>query len=498
MDKPKVKLSADVTEIPGGGRVNLSCSVSPSSGWKYYWYSDEKHSEPLTTQDAVFHSNGQIRVSQEGLYRCRGGRGDPVYYTEDSKPVSISNQGRFDSCNDSMQPTVILQPSWTQIFSGETVTVRCEIQGGTQWTYEWSPAKLNTPPTSNEHRISRAAESDSGGYRCRGRRNYLLTEWSDTITLTVSYEPRPVLTVSPSWLSPGASVTLNCEVEHPSAGWSFYWYKAVPEKKPYNNVYYSFEQLPGSHKGTSLDSYIIDGQTHTAGYVCRAGRGGPEYHTDHSEPKFVWSADVHSAASLTVSPDRVQHFTSDSVSLTCEGNSAEWRVKTFPEDYGLHYAFWTRMPVFQGNYYTSESEAAVYWCESNSGQFSNAVNITLQDDFNGPILVNPAHALREGTSVRLSCNCGRQIVPYNVVFYHNDKIIQNDTRGELDISAVSKSDEGFYKCQWSGKESPQSWMSIKCDFSFLSLLIIGPIFGILIIILPFLIYYYILPQKVQG
>uniref|UniRef100_A0A3Q0RU47 Ig-like domain-containing protein n=1 Tax=Amphilophus citrinellus TaxID=61819 RepID=A0A3Q0RU47_AMPCI len=85
-------------------------------------------------------------------------------------------------------PTVILQPSWTQIFSGETVTVRCEIQGGggTQLTYEWSPAKLNTPPTSNEYTISRAAESDSGGYRCRGRRDYLLTGWSDTITLTVS------------------------------------------------------------------------------------------------------------------------------------------------------------------------------------------------------------------------------------------------------------------------------------------------------------------------
>uniref|UniRef100_A0A669EY73 Uncharacterized protein n=1 Tax=Oreochromis niloticus TaxID=8128 RepID=A0A669EY73_ORENI len=27
-------------------------------------------------------------------------------------------------------PTVTLQPSWTQIYSGETVTVRCEIQGG--------------------------------------------------------------------------------------------------------------------------------------------------------------------------------------------------------------------------------------------------------------------------------------------------------------------------------------------------------------------------------
>lgn len=92
--------------------------------------------------------------------------------------------------------------------------------------------------------------------------------------------------MSPSWLSPGASVTLNCEVEHPSAGWSFYWYKAVPDLSEKSS---SYELLPDG-SGTAQDSYIIHGQTHTAGYVCRAGRGDPEYHTDHSQPKFVWSA----------------------------------------------------------------------------------------------------------------------------------------------------------------------------------------------------------------
>uniref|UniRef100_A0A669EG11 Ig-like domain-containing protein n=1 Tax=Oreochromis niloticus TaxID=8128 RepID=A0A669EG11_ORENI len=87
----------------------------------------------------------------------------------------------------SSKPTVTLQPSWTQIYSGETVTVRCEIQGGegAQWTYEWRAAKLNTPTTSNEYRIT-VTESDSGGYSCQGRRDYFFSEWSDIITLTVS------------------------------------------------------------------------------------------------------------------------------------------------------------------------------------------------------------------------------------------------------------------------------------------------------------------------
>ncbi|KAL4007086.1 adhesion G-protein coupled receptor G5 [Sarotherodon galilaeus] len=249
-DKPKAKLRADNTAVPVGGSVTLTCSVNPSSssGWKYYWYRDEKSSEALTTQDAVFHSNGQISVSQEGLYRCRGGRGNPVYYTEDSQSVRI----------------------------GKT-------------------------------------------------------------------------------------------------GWSFYWYKAVPDLSEKSS---SYELLPDG-SGTAQDSYIIHGQTHTAGYVCRAGRGDPEYHTDHSQPKFVWSADVHSAASLTVSPDRVQHFTSDSVSLTCEGNFTEWRVRKFSED-GRLYSDCRRMTGSTCNINTSKSDTAVYWCESGSGEFSSAVNITVQ------------------------------------------------------------------------------------------------------------------------
>ncbi|XP_039903161.1 Fc receptor-like protein 5 isoform X4 [Simochromis diagramma] len=93
-DQPKSQITSDMRNIPVGGNVTLTCSVnsSSSSGWKYYWYRDENSSEPLTTQDAVFYPNGQISVSQEGLYRCRGGRGNPVYYTEDSQSVRIDKK----------------------------------------------------------------------------------------------------------------------------------------------------------------------------------------------------------------------------------------------------------------------------------------------------------------------------------------------------------------------------------------------------------------------
>uniref|UniRef100_A0A096LT65 Ig-like domain-containing protein n=1 Tax=Poecilia formosa TaxID=48698 RepID=A0A096LT65_POEFO len=153
------------------------------------------------------------------------------------------------------------------------------------------------------------------------------SEFSNAVNITI-YKPKSVLTVSSSWLNPEASVTLRCNHDDQSAGWRIYWYKAVPDKSENS---YRYELLPGSISGTVENSFMIHGQKQTAGFTCRAGRGNPKYFTDYSEPKFVWSADPHPAASLSVSPDREQHFTSESVTLNCGGNSTEWRVKRFRE-----------------------------------------------------------------------------------------------------------------------------------------------------------------------
>lgn len=54
--------------------------------------------------------------------------------------------------------------------------------------------------------------------------------------------------MSRSWLSPGASVTLNCSVTDSAARWRFYWYKAVANLSINSN--YSYELLPGKSNGT--------------------------------------------------------------------------------------------------------------------------------------------------------------------------------------------------------------------------------------------------------
>ncbi|CAI5669384.1 unnamed protein product [Oreochromis niloticus] len=475
--KPRATLTAHSSIIPAGGSVTLSCSVEGSAGWKFDWFRRDSVSSKAQLMRGN-EANRVISVSQGGLYHCRGGRGDPVYYTEDSSDVTVAE-------TLPSKPTVTLQPSWTQIYSGETVTVRCEIQGGegAQWTYEWRAAKLNTPPTSNEHRIIRATESDSGGYSCRGRRDYFFSEWSDIITLTVSYKPKAKLRADNTAVPVGGSVTLTCSVSpSSSSGWKYYWYRDEKSSEALTTqdaVFHSNGQISVSQEGL---------------YRCRGGRGNPVYYTEDSQSVRIGKTDVHSAASLTVSPDRVQHFTSDSVSLTCEGNFTEWRVRKFSED-GRLYSDCRRMTGSTCDINTSKSDTAVYWCESGSGEFSSAVNITVQNDGNGPILVSPVHPVTEGASVSLSCSLRTQKILSNVFFYHNDKLIQNDTRGELKISAVSKSDEGFYKCQYSGRESAQSWMSVKVTVSGADSssspvwLIVGLVCGVSLIIILLLLLY---------
>ncbi|XP_037614136.1 uncharacterized protein LOC119481365 [Sebastes umbrosus] len=293
--------------------------------------------------------------------------------------------------------------------------------------------------------------------------------------------PKPVLTVSPLWLSPGDSVTLNCSVTDPSAGWRFYWYKAVPKQ---SNNSYSYELLPGRINGTEQDFYIVHGQTHTAGYVCRAGGGEPMRYTRYSKLRFVWSGDSHSA-SVKVSPDRVQHFSSESVSLSCEGNFAKWRVMRFTGAGHLSSCSdWGTVNGPTCNIHRLKNKTAVFWCESGSGQFSNAVNITGQNK--DIILVSPVHPVTEGGSFTLGCKLKKGTFDSNVHFYRDDDLIQNNDRAELNISSLSKSDEGLYKCQCSGKASPRSWMSVKSvsrreSSSFLLPLIIGLVCGISLI-----------------
>nr|XP_029530110.1 basement membrane-specific heparan sulfate proteoglycan core protein-like isoform X8 [Oncorhynchus nerka] len=463
--RPTATLSSDNQGIFTGDRVTLSCTVE-SPGWKFYWYRHRPDSTPVTTTSGYSYTLSRVSVSDGGQYWCRAGRGDPVYYTLYSDPVQI---------NITERPVAVLtlQPNWTQIFIRETVTMRCDIQGGgdSDWNYRWyKNSQLFIPfNTKPEYRISPVYWSNSGSYTCEGVKGNKFSKTSDAVQLTVSDQPKAVLSIFPQWMNPGDSVMLSCEVDKTSTGWRFSWYRTVPYRAGLPSLSdKSYSLQPLSDNVTSEDSYTLipAGPTPTGGYVCRAGRGDPVYDTLYSEPQILWSGDLQPSVSLTVNPNTTQHFTSTSLSLSCEekGNSTGWTLMRYTERRVKSGCF-SNWGSITGSTctisYTYTGYSGVFWCESGSGEYSNAVNITVNDG--DVILESPVHPVTEGDSVNLTCTFRHQGKNPNpkTDFYKDGTLIKNETTGEMTIPAVSKSDEGFYKCKSGEGESPESWVTVR-------------------------------------
>ncbi|XP_045069743.1 basement membrane-specific heparan sulfate proteoglycan core protein-like isoform X4 [Coregonus clupeaformis] len=457
--RPTATLSLDQVNVFTGDSVTLTCTVE-SYGWKFYWYRHRPDSTPVTTTSGYSYTLSRVSVSDGGQYWCRAGRGDPVYYTLYSDPVQI---------NITERPVAVLtlQPNWTQIFRGETVTMTCDIQGGedTDWDYRWYKNSQLVIPfnTKSEYRISPVYVSISGSYTCEGVKGNKFSKTSDAVQLTVSDQPKAVLSISPQWLKPGDSVSLSCEVDKTSTGWRFSWYRTVPTLTEQS---YSFQRLPEAGNGATEDSYTLipAGPTPTGGYVCRAGRGDPVYDTLYSEPQFLWSGDLQPSVSLRISPNTTQHFTSKSLSLSCEekGNSTGWRLMRYTER-GVRSWCVSNWGSITGSTctisYTFTGHSGVFWCESGSGEYSNAVNITV--NAGDVILESPVHPVTEGDSMTLSCKYRTISSNFKADFYKDGVLIKNETKGEMTIPTVSKSDEGFYKCKSGQGESPESWVTVR-------------------------------------
>ncbi|XP_045556547.1 sialoadhesin [Salmo salar] len=352
--QPSTTLTSDKEDVFTGDSVTLSCTVE-SSGWKFYWYRHRPDSAPVITTSGYSYTLSWVSVSDGGQYWCRAGRGDPVYYTLYSDPVQIHVTER---------PVAVLtlQPNWTQIFSGETVTMRCDIQGGgdPDWNYRWYKNSQLVIPfnTKPEYRISPVYRSNSDSYTCEGVKGNKLSNTSDAVQLTVS------------------------------------------DLQP-----------------------------------------------------------------LRISPNTTQHFRSKSLSLSCEekGNSTGWRPMRYTER-GVESWCVSIWGSITGSTCTIRSTytwfSGVFWCESGSGEYSNAVNITVDDG--DVILESPVHPLTDGDSVTLTCKYWTTSSNIKADFYKDGVLIKNETTGEMTIPAVSKSDEGFYKCKSPDKgESPESWMTVR-------------------------------------
>ncbi|XP_073669839.1 Fc receptor-like protein 2 [Paramisgurnus dabryanus] len=448
------------TSVFIGDSVTLTCEIHQSTGWKFFFITP---SNPESFETSGTKTIRSVQVSDGGEYKCIGRkRENPPLDTQHSEPIRLTVKER-PTAQVSVWPDDL-------VYRGETVNLRCVINGGgvSSWQYSWYKDSIIQQNKLQYYTIRSVSESDAGKYTCRGTetRGSRYSHISNEATLTVSDKPQTVLSVSPQqWLTEGDSVTLMCEVINSSTGWTFSWFTVQNFDSTVNKDDYQLINSSGGSKGI----YTVSSVTvkHTGVYMCRAERGDPVYHTEYSNTQTLWITGVSPSVSLIIRPNRSQHFSSESLSLSCEdhSNSTGWTVRRYTDKLKpCSSSDWrstgTTSTCTIRSLFTSDT--GVYWCQSESGEKLHPVNISVHNV--DVILDSPVHPVTEGDPLTLHCLYrDKKPSKLRAEFYKDGSVVQNQTTGDMMIiPTVSKIYEGFYYCKHPERgESPKSWISVR-------------------------------------
>ncbi|XP_043101546.1 uncharacterized protein LOC122349531 [Puntigrus tetrazona] len=217
-----------------GERVTLKCVIEVyrdwrwrndlTYDWRYEFYKDSvilKMSDHFTETRDTLTIRG-VTTSDQGQYWCRG------------QIRSVSSQPNFAvslSVKDSPRSSLTVTPDRT-VFTGERVTLKCEIESYSDWRYEFykDSVILNTSDhytvTRDTLTIRGSTESDEGQYWCRGQREERLrSSQSNSVSLSVKDLPASKVTVTPKSIFTGETVNLTCVIESNHSDWRYEFYK---------------------------------------------------------------------------------------------------------------------------------------------------------------------------------------------------------------------------------------------------------------------------------
>ncbi|XDV19195.1 hypothetical protein PO909_024722, partial [Leuciscus waleckii] len=179
------------------------------------------------------------------------------------------------------KPVLTVKPQ-SSVFTGDTVTLSCDVGSSTGWTFHWwKDSNRESSDDAGTKTISSVRVSDGGTYECRAQRGEYYTHFSDAIQITVRERPKPVVKVKPDvHVFRGERVTLTCDIQETGV-WRYSWYKDQDNSRRTDQIYYSAGQdqiyiitsVDPSHAGlyrcrgtltkTLQDSEISDGVTLT-------------------------------------------------------------------------------------------------------------------------------------------------------------------------------------------------------------------------------------------
>uniref|UniRef100_A0A674C8J4 Ig-like domain-containing protein n=1 Tax=Salmo trutta TaxID=8032 RepID=A0A674C8J4_SALTR len=362
---PNATLTITPNPAYTGETVTLTCSVGSDSGWCYTWYKDNTKkvvtlSGRRTTAGGTF-TISRAAESDQGLYWCQGEIQSRSISSIISDPVTITVKAL---------PTASVKASPRgPLYSGETVTLQCDISDNRDWTYRWHRDNQLLPnPTSKTTTIS--LPDQAGQYQCEGTRTTQpkKTYLSSSLTIIVASLPKATLTITPNAAYTGETVTLTCSVGSDS-GWSYTWYKDNTKK---------VVTLSGRHNTTGATFTISRAAESDQGlYWCQGEIQSRSISTIISDPVTI-TVKERLVAVLTLQPNWPQIFRGETVTLSCDIQGGEEIEYAF---YNSGKSVYTKT---EPEYRISPAKNGLYTCEGlqkrnglKHSQTSNAIQLTV-------------------------------------------------------------------------------------------------------------------------
>ncbi|XP_026109188.1 immunoglobulin superfamily member 1-like, partial [Carassius auratus] len=425
--KPVVGVDPD-RHVFRGETVTLTCDIQQTGVWQYSWYKDNKQ-DYIIGQDQNY-KIPSVDLSHSGVYSCRGTQTQAPTHTQMSDGVTLT-------VSDKPKPTLTVKPQ-SSVFTGDTVTLSCDVGQLTGWTIHWTKDSNPESTADATKTIKFVRVSYEGEYRCRARRGNYYSEFSNTVKITVTVRPKPVVGVDPDRrVFRGETVTLTCDIQQTGV-WQYSWYK--DNKQDYiigRDQNYKIPSVDPSHSGV---------------YSCRGTQTQAPTHTQMSDGVTLTVSDKPKPT-LTVKPQS-SVFTGDTVTLSCDvgqltGWTIHWRKDSNPEST----ADATKTIKSVRDY-----DEGNYWCRARRGnyysEFSNTVKITVTVRPKPVVGVDPDIHVFRGETVTLTCDI-QQTGVWQYSWYKDNKqdyIIGRDQNYK--IPSVDLSHSGVYSCRGTQTQAP--------------------------------------------
>ncbi|XP_076835431.1 basement membrane-specific heparan sulfate proteoglycan core protein-like [Brachyhypopomus gauderio] len=364
-----------------GESVTLKCEIESSSNWRYQWY---KGSSNIAVHQSEINTFTISSPADQDQYWCRG--------ESDYRPTSSKDSNTVRLYVKALPTATLTVESQSPVFTGESVTLKCEIESSGNWRYQWYKGSSNTAVHQSEintYNISSPADQDQ--YWCRGKKHYRPTSSQDSNTVRLYVKALPTATLTLESQSPvftGESVTLKCEIES-SSNWRYQWYKGSSKTSVHQS---------------EINTFTISSPADQDQFWCRGERDyRPKSSQDSNRVRL--SGKALPTATLTVE-SQSPVFIGESVTLKCEIESSSiWRYQWYKGS--------SNTAVHQSEINTfnisSPADQDQYWCRGErdyrptSSHDSNTVRLYVKALPTATLTVESQSPVFTGESVTLKC-----------------------------------------------------------------------------------------------